>query len=174
MRTIRAAIAIVAIAGGIALGPATAANAASHSKHIGIVGRATGTDTVTFDSSCADYHVVGSGTLKQRGEVDTYEFDGCATDRTSRNGTIFYELLGSYTLHTPSGETVDGQIHGSSRLTKQKTLAHRFDVTITGGTGKYANASGNVHVAGSGTYDYTNGITISDTLRVNGRLKLAS
>jgi hypothetical protein len=174
MRGIRAALAILTIVGGVALVPATAAHAASHSQKIWVSGRATGTDTVTFDSSCSDYHVKGSGTLTQRNEVDTYEFDGCATDTTARNGKISYHLFGSYKLHVPGGDTVVGLVDGKSHETKDDVLVHRFEVTIIGGTGKYAFAQGNVHVSGTGTYDFTNGISVTDNLRVNGHIKLAS
>jgi len=173
MKGIRAALVALALAGAMTVSSATAASAHTPKKTQAFKGTAQCTDHVSVDGSCKEFHVVGSGTAVLNGQRDTYSVDACSWTIKNRNGSTSYGIFGQYDLHVSDG-TIVGEIRGTSKLTPQNTLRHKFNVTIIGGDGKYNFAQGKVRVNGTGTYDYSNGVTINDIVNVAGSITLAS
>jgi hypothetical protein len=85
-------------------------------------------------AGCATIEEIGSGTFKAQGlGLGTYEFSVCI----AVGGVITFD--GFVTLTTSGNSTITGDISGSFT---GATPGPQFDVIITGGTKKYANATG--------------------------------
>jgi hypothetical protein len=111
MKSIRAALVILGIAGSVVMGSSAVAGAQSAFHRQAIRGTAHGVDAVTTNALCKQWHVVGHGTLNVHGNKDPYDLDACSYQVTNRDGSIAYHLSGDYTLREGS-DVLAGHPHG--------------------------------------------------------------
>jgi hypothetical protein len=136
-------------------------------------GTATGVDNVVVDESCADFHVTGGGNQTSAFGNGTYAEDLCATEAPAKhNGDLVYTLSGQF------GETTaKGTMHGSVSGTAVLDIADNYydydiHVNITSGTGSLTGAKGTLNAKGKGTFDYSDGVQLDDTLTFRATIKV--
>lgn len=105
------------------------------------------------DHSCASGYdpldINGSGNATQVGAY-TYHADECFNGAT----LLFY---GSFSMTAANGDTVVGSYAGDVPLIELPLAVYVQDMTVTGGTGRFTGASGDLHGRGlanleNGTY----------------------
>jgi hypothetical protein len=124
-----AVVAVVGLAGPVAAG-----------EEVPLKGSLAGTDTGTpLDPPFVAVTVEAAGNATQLGN---FTFIGLATVNTvTRMGS------GTFLFTAANGDTVFGTISGQATFTPPNVLAIAESATITGGTGRFAGATGSFTVA---------------------------
>jgi hypothetical protein len=167
-RTSTRALGVVALLSAIAMTPGQVPAGAAAAP-VTISGKATGTDTFVLVGGCAIAHVTGKGKVNASVPT-TYRIDGCV-DRPTPVGSGILPVHGKISIYRPLG-VIRGTYSGKVTSLTSTTMSDSYTVKVTGGTLKFAHATGSLTIRGKSYFPPdTPQNDIRDTLQFNGTVQ---
>ena len=137
-------------------------------EQVPLKGSETGQFSLTPGGVCPagslQIDVAGSGNATHIG-------DYTVAARECLNPTTLLVFSGGVTIAAANGDTIIGTYSGEVSITAEGVLTYEHDVEITGGTGRFAEASGSYHANGLLTGPDTYSQTLAGTVSSPGAAK---